>query len=209
MKVNEKNVVKNVKELFRQRGIEDLDSFEEPVDGLINPNKLDHMTEGYELLQDILKSPNPKILLIVDSDADGYTSSAVFYNYMKKHYGVECDWRIHTKKQHGLEDHIEWLVDEAERYDLVVTPDAGSNDKSLHDELWGRKQTPVLVLDHHIQDTETAQHTIIINNQESRFYDNKQLAGVGVTWQFCRYIDQIENTKDADEFIDLVALGIR
>jgi single-stranded-DNA-specific exonuclease len=33
------------------------------------------------------------------------------------------------------------------------------------------------------------------------------LSGVGVTWQFCRYIDSILDTEYANDFLDLVALG--
>ena len=38
-------------------------------------------------------------------------------------------------------------------------------------------------------------------------YPNKQLSGAGVTWQFCRYIDKMRNSHNADEYIDLAALG--
>lgn len=38
-------------------------------------------------------------------------------------------------------------------------------------------------------------------------YPNKYLAGVGVTWQFCRYIDMLLEKNIANDFIDLVALG--
>ena len=47
---------------------------------------------------------------------------------------------------------------------------------------------------------------LTINNQLSD-YPNKELSGVGVTWQFCRYIDSILNCNYANNFLDLVALG--
>src|SRR5699024_736353 len=38
-------------------------------------------------------------------------------------------------------------------------------------------------------------------------YPNKQLSGVGVVWQFCRYIDSLMGKDNADSYLDLVALG--
>lgn len=63
----------------------------------------------------------------------------------------------------------------------------------------------VIILDHHIQDVENPYATII-NNQTSN-YPNKELSGVGVVWQFCRYLDSILNKPEADKYLDLVAVG--
>lgn len=58
-----------------------------------------------------------------------------------------------------------------------------------------------------------SEFAVIINNQLSD-YPNKELSGVGVVWQFCRYIDMYFSNprnykvcKVADNFLDLVALG--
>jgi len=63
----------------------------------------------------------------------------------------------------------------------------------------------VLILDHHLAPY-ISDYAIVINNQLSN-YPNKELSGVGVTWQFCRYIDSILNVNYANDFLDLVALG--
>lgn len=67
-----------------------------------------------------------------------------------------------------------------------------------------------LILDHHIvePDTKFCNRAAIVNNQLSPNYQNKDLCGAGVTWQFCRYVDRCEGTNYADEFIDLAALGL-
>jgi single-stranded DNA-specific DHH superfamily exonuclease len=39
-------------------------------------------------------------------------------------------------------------------------------------------------------------------------YPNKDLSGVGITWQFCRYLDTLLNSSNADKYLDLVALGL-
>lgn len=208
MKVNLKNAVNDVESLLHLRGITNIEKFKNPTkDMLIEPQKLRDIDKGYWLLKKVLEKENPEILIIVDSDADGNTSAAIFYLYMKEHFGVDCDWTLHTKKQHGMEDKIDWLMDIEKKYDLIVQPDSGSSDQKFHDTLWEYCGTPVLVLDHHIQDAPTADHTVIINNQCSPDYENKALAGAGVTWQFCRYIDEIEGTDQAYKHIDLAALG--
>ena len=54
--------------------------------------------------------------------------------------------------------------------------------------LKGNLGTSVLVLDHHITDTELSENAVIINNQLSPNYKNKELTGAGVVYQFCRYL---------------------
>lgn len=39
-------------------------------------------------------------------------------------------------------------------------------------------------------------------------YPNSQMSGAGVVWQFCRYIDKLLQTSYADNYLDLVALGL-
>lgn len=114
---------------------------------------------------------------------------------------------MHEKKQHGLEDHIDWLLESNTYYDLIICPDASSNDKVYHDQL-GEIGTKILVLDHHILETEVSEHAVVINNQSSAAYKNKELTGAGVTWQFCRALDDYFKTTYSSDLIDLAALGI-
>ena len=88
---------------------------------------------------------------------------------------------------------------------LVCCPDSASNDYIQH-QILKEHGINTLVLDHHLADS-ISKDAIIINNQLSD-YPNKELSGVGVVWQFCRYIDNILNVNYADEFLDLVALGL-
>lgn len=97
----------------------------------------------------------------------------------------------------------------------MVLPDAGSNDYEYMEKLIMEREEgdiipSFLILDHHIvePDTKFCKRAAIVNNQLSSNYQNKDLCGAGVTWQFCRYVDSHENTNYADEFIDLAALGL-
>lgn len=97
----------------------------------------------------------------------------------------------------------------------MVLPDAGSNDYEYMEQMIMERESgdiipSFLILDHHIvePDTKFSDRAAIINNQLSSNYQNKDLCGAGVTWQFCRYVDKCEGTSYADEYIDLAALGI-
>ena len=157
---------------------------------------------------------NETALIIVDSDADGFTSAATLINYLHDLFPswVENNliYRVHDGKQHGLNDHINWIlkvtsdpVDER-NYSLVIIPDAGSNDT---EECTKLKQNNIntIILDHHLCDVQNPD-AIVINNQLCD-YPNKDLSGVGVVWQFCRYLDKLLQTNYANNYLDLVALG--
>ena len=111
---------------------------------------------------------------------------------------------MHTGKQHGLNDCVDYILDN--NFSLVLCPDAGSNDYEAHTTLQIEHNIPVIILDHHLADF-TSQDAIIINNQLSD-YPNKYLSGVGVVWQFCRFFDSLLKVNYANDFLDLVALGL-
>lgn len=120
---------------------------------------------------------------------DGYTSSSILYLYIKNLYPeARLDYIIHEGKQHGLADVVDEIIEKSGQIDLIICPDSSSNDEEQH-LILEECGVPVLVLDHHIQDTPTHSSAIIINNQTSSNYSNKQLTGAGVVYQFCRYLD--------------------
>ena len=90
-------------------------------------------------------------------------------------------------------------------FDLILIPDAGSNDYEAHATL-KKKNIDTIILDHHLAD-KLSDDAIVINNQLSN-YPNKELSGVGVVYQFCRYIDEKMKTHFVDYYLDLVALGL-
>lgn len=194
--------------LLRSRGVEDVEHFLRPLpEYLQSPEDLDNIDEGARLLLQNV-GEGKKILLIVDCDCDGYVSSATFYQYIKLLAPeTEIDYWIHSGKQHGLEDHIERIMNSSKKYNLVVLPDSSSNDFVYHERLKEIK-TPCLVLDHHLADVQFSDNAVIINNQISKKYLNKDLCGVGVVYQFCRYLDSLTENNWADEFLDITAVGL-
>ena len=145
-----------------------------------------------------------KVLIVVDCDCDGYTSAALLANYLYDAFPSfvlnYVEFFLHDSKQHGLSD----CVDLAMEYDLIILPDSSSNDYEYHQRLQEAGKS-VIVLDHHEAEKQSP-YAVVINNQLSG-YPNKEFSGVGVTWQFCRYFDNLIYTKYADQYLDLVALG--
>lgn len=127
------------------------------------------------------------------------------YQYLKNTLPwIDIKYYLHTGKQHGLEEHWQEMVEE--NFDLIIIPDASSNDSEYAKEF----NCPILVIDHHqVEDEITAENLIVINNQLSPKYKNKYLSGASMCYQFCRALDEILITAEslADKYIDLAALG--
>ena len=144
-------------------------------------------------------------LLVIDSDCDGFTSSAILLNYLHDFFPTwvqhNIDYYLHQGKQHGLAD----VRNLPQEYDLLIVPDAGSNDVNQC-QLFSKYGSKIIILDHHLCDVKN-DHAIVINNQLSD-YPNKDFSGAGVVWQFCRYLDKLLKVSNADNYLDLVALGL-
>lgn len=201
-------------EILSDRGVSDIYNFMNPTAACeLNPYDLKNIEAAAERLLHHLRR-NSKILFVVDCDVDGVTSSSILWLYIKHTFPeVELEFTVHEHKQHGLDDKVDWITDEA-RWDLVVIPDAGSYDVKEH-RMLGELGMDVIVLDHHdqlydekgnpvISDLPTA---IVVNNQLSPNYTNKSLCGAGVVYKFCEVLDEELGIHLAHNYIDLAALG--
>ena len=199
-----------IEQILSNRGIEETDFYHylNTKDTDINSYEefgKDVLWEGARVLIDCI-GHNHKALVIVDSDCDGFTSSATLINYLYDLFPAwvnnNLSWFMHSGKQHGLNDVPMELLEDIK---LVIVPDAGSNDYIEHKK-YKTKGIDILVLDHHEADY-VSPDAVIINNQLSN-YPNKEMSGVGVVWQFCRYLDTLLDKNNADNYLDLVALGM-
>ena len=193
------------------RGTDDIDFHMSPTDKYtLNVSELDSepvFKKGVDLLLKHIKKDS-KIALPVDADLDGYTSASVFVKTMKE-INVNVDALIDEGKTHGLTDNI--MNDIIGNYDLVIIPDAGSNDIEQHKKLLDNG-IDFIVLDHHevkeevIDKLNTSENGIVINNQ--LLHMNKNYTGVGMVYIFLKYVNFLENLDlDIDKHLDLVALG--
>jgi single-stranded-DNA-specific exonuclease len=187
------------------RNIGDIDLFLTPDNSSdSHPAAVSNIEQGLELLLTHLADPDSKISIVVDQDADGYTSGAVLHNYLTRlnQYSA-IGYILHETKAHGFTPYIMGRIYE-EKPTLVVIPDAGSNDVEQIEELVS-KGIDVLVIDHHHVSSFTDKG-VIINNQLCE-HTNKRLVGVGMVYKFCQYIDMKFNLDRADDYLDLVAVG--
>lgn len=92
------------------------------------------------------------------------------------------------------------------KYDLIVVPDAGSNDVEEHKVL-KEMGYEIVILDHH-EVSKISENAIIVNNQSSENYSNKSLSGVGVVYKLLQLFDELNNWNRADYYLDMVSLGL-
>ena len=201
------NILKNYgEELLKQRGIDNVQLFLHPDESCLQSWKdLTNIEKGINLVKQTINSPGA-YAIIGDCDMDGVASFAILYQYLKRlNPNKEIDWFIHSGKQHGLSDQIENL--EGKDYEVIWCPDSGSND-GKYVEMF--PNSIICCLDHHIleDDSPVPNNMIIINNQTSPNYHNKDLCGGGVTWQFCRALDYLYNNDWAKDYVDLCALSL-
>lgn len=154
------------------------------------------------------------IYVLIDCDADGFTSAAIILNYIYTMYKDMTElnrpiedmlhYILHTSKQHGLEDSVDKFPDNC----LAILPDSSTNDVAQMEDLLNRGCF-IVCMDHHEADEylEDQDNLVIINNQISD-YPNKNLSAAGIVWQICRVWDKIFVTDFAEDLIDLAALGV-
>jgi single-stranded-DNA-specific exonuclease len=124
------NDINNIaRTVLNNRGIHD-------INGFLNVNKthclsyelLDNIGEAVQCMVKHIENKS-NIHIVVDSDADGFCSAAMVYQYL-----IKCDpslyitYSIHIGKQHGLSEDI--VI--PNKTNLIVLPDAGSNDYEQH-----------------------------------------------------------------------------
>ncbi len=170
---------------------------------LLPPSSIANINEGAKMLIRHIGAEDDA-LIVVDSDCDGYTSSATLINYLNRLFPNYVQTHIHTfihsDKTHGLSD-----VEVLDNFRLVICPDASSNDYEEHTELKSRG-IDVLVIDHH-EAERVSPDACVINNQLCD-YPTKSLSGVGMVYKFCCYLDEILGKNIAPDYEDLVALGL-
>lgn len=191
--------------LLRARGIEDPYLFTHPDKSCLQDwRDLENIYEGVAVIQATIGDERP-YCIIADCDLDGVASMAIIYQYLKVlNPRKELQILIHDGKQHGFSDMMEQLREKD--WSLIIAPDSSTNDGDYIKEF----KCPVLVLDHHIKEEESyiPSNMILINNQTSPKYRNKNLCGGGVVWQFCRAMDFCYERNLAYQYIDLCAVAL-
>lgn len=166
-----------------------------------------NIKKGIELIKNNL---NKRILILVDSDCDGIASGAIIYKYLKMiNPFIDIEYYLHDEKRHGLTDEFMCYLDKkyikGKHFDLIIVPDAGSNDIKNIDKLVNVNGSEILIIDHHEIEI-LSEYGVIINNQICD-NTNRNLTGAGMVLRFCEKLNE-EYNLDIDELRNIAMLGL-
>ena len=187
--------VKNVDEYLRA----DLSTLESPW---LYPN----MQEGVERLKKAIDG-GEKIGVLVDADCDGNLSAALIVKFLLR-FTNNLVYFFHVGKGHGLvqnkeEDIVQQVIDSG--VNLLIIPDAGSNDKAQCQ--WLKSNgIDVIICDHH-EITTPNPYAIIINHHLGKGL-NTALSGTGVTHKLVQSCAESWKIDLDNLYYDLVATSI-
>ena len=211
------NVVENV---LINSGIDNIDLFLEPDSS--TQSSLDSFTNLEEAAKQIIAfiATNKNITVLVDSDADGYTSSALTVNIIKDIINTfesesEVNYLVHEGKFHGLTNSVMDNIQDVDT-DLLIIPDAASNDIDNLLTL-STANYNILVIDHHEIEDETyidmIENVTVVNNQRSDNEEvSKWLTGAGMVYKVFEKVYELIETSDEKlkpltDYLDLVSIG--
>lgn len=191
-----------IDKLRKIRGIADMNSWLNPSSKFCHSAyDLDNIDK---VCQRIIKAihTDEEIQIVADIDTDGICSTAIMYNYLKPlTYNISY---VHAQRSegHGVHKVLNKISDTAK---LIIIVDSSSNDvegcKALVE--MGKD---VIVIDHHKID-KVNEYATIVNCQQG-YYSNKHLSGSAMTYKVCQILDEYLDIDEADNFLDLVAIGL-
>ena len=196
--------VSAIEQVLYNRGITNIEHYLNTDDmDILDPSTIANIQEGAKMLISHI-AQGSKVMVQIDSDCDGFTSAALLLNYLNRLFPAfvqnNISYRPHSGKQHGLI--LDTIPNDVA---LVIAPDSSSEDYEVHQQLQ-KQGIDVLVIDHHEAD-HISEYACVINNQLCD-YPTKSLSGVGMVYKFCCYLDNLMDTDHANDFLDLVALGL-
>ena len=194
-----------LEDILKLKGITDINSFLNPT---VENTESELLFNNIEKARDTLVEhieKNSVIDLVVDCDVDGNTSGANIYQYIKRiKPSIEIRYFIHKGKSHGLDEFVEEIC--LDNSQLVIVPDAGTGDVDECAKIVGSGKD-IIILDHH-SISDKGNPAIVVNNQLSEKVTDKAMTGVGITYKFTKLLDRYYGVNYADDYLDLVALGM-
>lgn len=198
-----------IEQILLNRGIENPEEYLSLDSSCINDyDNLDNIEEAIECFDKHFENGDI-ISILVDSDPDGFSSAAMLYSYIKM---LDEDYPVryilhNNNKAHGLAKMAEGDFCIPYNTKLFIVPDAGTNDSEQFNELINNG-IDCIILDHHeAEDIAKSNNAIIVNNQISKSYTDKEFSGAGVVMEFLRALDDYYICDYADKFLDLCAFA--
>lgn len=195
-----------VDNIFKNRGIKDMDHFLHPEEADLLPlEDLEGIEDAFHLIE-LARDNDWTVQVHADTDTDGIMSGAIMTRYLRQILDADCViTTINHGKEHGLSD------DDLEQYaaDLLIVVDSLDHNADNYATLNQIYGTEIIILDHHAikEDVPYDDYAVLVSSQRPS-YKNKALSGAGVVWKFCKYCDKMLNEDFADDYIDLAACGI-
>jgi len=203
----------NIKQqILRNRGIDDVEGYLNLGNHCLNDYKLlgeDKLEKIFELIDEI-SMDDRKVFILVDSDVDGYCSAAMMYKYLVDFLEIEnVSYILNKDKKHGLQPEIvdRLLFERGSEKDLLIIPDAGTNDTEYCEKL--SEWYDIIVIDHHpLEENKKENIYATIINPQVCDYPNKNLCGAAVVYKVLQYLDEQYKSNAANEAIDLVGVAM-
>lgn len=196
-----------VKQVCETRGVDysNLELFLNPKEWVrSNPAIYNNMVKVAEVIIDAVKN-NLNIGILIDSDCDGYLSSAMIVNYLNDVLGFNgMRFYIHENKEHGLTPYI---MNQIKQYppQLLIIPDASSSDWTQHQELWNMG-VKTAIIDHHEAEGYSP-FALVVNNQLQE-ESNKTLSAGGMVMKLLEQMDAILGEDKAKNYCDLASVSL-
>lgn len=198
-----------IEQVLLNRGIKNPEEYLSLDSTCINDyDSLDNMEEAIDCFATHFERGD-LIAILVDSDPDGFSSAAMLYSYIKM---LQEDYPVryilhNNNKAHGLAKMKDGDFNIPEGTKLFIVPDAGTNDSEQFNELI-EKGVDCICLDHHEAEiVAKSNKAIIVNNQISKSYTDKDFSGAGIVMEFLRALDDYYICDYADKFLDLCAFA--
>ena len=199
-----------LEDILKLKGIKDINSFLNPT---VKNTESELLFDNIEKARDVFVKhiENKNVIdLLVDCDVDGFTSASNIYQYIKRiNPNIEIRCFIHKGKIHGLSEFVDVMCEDDSK--LIIVPDAGSGDSRECEKLI-KSGKDVIILDHHNirnkDKTIPENQAVVVNNQYSSKVTDKAMTGVGITYKFTKLLDKYYGVNYADDYLDLVALGM-
>ena len=126
---NDENVELALYNLLKDRGIEEPVKWLYPTEECeYSPFEISNIKKAIQILNKIIKNPDASILVVVDSDMDGYTSGAIIMNLLKLiQKGQDIEYVLHPGKEHGID-----IKENKDGKELIIVPNDGTRQKEEH-----------------------------------------------------------------------------
>lgn len=188
-------------EILKNRNVKE-DIFDYSKESLPDPFVFTNMDNAVKCISGHIERKS-NIVIVSDSDPDGLTSASIIHNYIKDHdEDANIFITIHEKRVHGIfESELNDL-----NIDLLIVPDAGSDNANVVRRLENELGIDIVIIDHHhVGIEEMVKHGILVNNAIDKIYTD--LSGAGMVYMLCKALDEEMWSDYADKYIDLAMLG--